>query len=152
VNGAGPLEIVSAGFGDEELRRVQALAVIFETTPNAVIRDACSFYVSHAVGTPGYRQAVETYRRHASEMAGIPERDQAGPVSGHPGRTCPGCQMADPPPSMTCTLGRDHRVGTAAGCPGCGRLMAACALRPCSAWRRAWRGGLRVIRAQGGAR
>ena len=53
--GAGQLEIVSVEFGDEELRRVQALAVIFETTPNAVIRDACSFYVSHAVGTPGYR-------------------------------------------------------------------------------------------------
>jgi hypothetical protein len=44
--------------------------------------------------------------------------------------------MEDPPPSMTCRLGRDHRVGTAAGCPGCGRLMAACGRRPCSAWPR----------------
>jgi hypothetical protein len=51
-------------------------------------------------------------------------------------RTCLACQIsgADPPPSMTCRLGRDHRVGTAAGYPGCGRLMAACARRPCSAW------------------
>ena len=60
-------------------------------------------------------------------------------MNGHPGRTCMGCEIADPPPYMTCRLGRDHRVGTAAGCPGCGRLMAACALRPCSARRaRAW--------------
>ena len=41
-------------------------------------------------------------------------------MSGHPGRTCLACQMADPPPSMTCRLGRDHRVGAAAGCPAAG--------------------------------
>ncbi len=70
MNGAGPLEIVSVEFGDEELRRVQALAVIFETTPNAVIRDACNFYVSHVVGTPGYHQAVEAGRLRA----GVPEQ------------------------------------------------------------------------------
>src|SRR5208282_1490506 len=46
-------------------------------------------------------------------------------------RTCLG--LADPPPSMTCTLGRDHRVGTASRCPACLRLTAACAVRPCSA-------------------
>ena len=87
--GAGLPEIVSARSGDEELRR---LAVIFATTPNAVIREACGFYLS-----------------------------------------CLACQMEDPPPSMTCRLGRDHRVGTTAGCPACGRLTAACAARPCSA-------------------
>ncbi len=68
-------------------------------------------------------------------------------MNGHPGQACPGCQMADPRPSMTCLLGRDHRVGLAARCPGCGRLMAACARRPCSAWPRARRGGIRAIRA-----
>jgi hypothetical protein len=72
--GAGLLEIVSVQFGDEEQRRIQALAVIFETTPNVVIRDACSFYISQTVGTPGYHQAVETYRRRASEVAAIPEQ------------------------------------------------------------------------------
>ncbi len=72
--GAGLVEIVSVAFGDEELRRIQALAVIFETTPNVVIRDACSFYLSHTVGTPGYHQAVEAGRRRASEVAGIPEQ------------------------------------------------------------------------------
>jgi hypothetical protein len=41
------------------------------------------------------------------------------------------CGLADPPPYPTCRDGRDHRVGTAAGCPHCGRLPEACARRPC---------------------
>ncbi len=65
--------------------------------------------------------------------AALPELPPRAPRSAQ--RTCLACQMADPPPDMTCRLGRDHRVGIAAGCPGCGRLMAACALRPCSARR-----------------
>jgi hypothetical protein len=60
---------------------------------------------------------------------------------------CLDCDLADPPPEMTCILGRDHRVGTASGCPACGRLMAACALRPCSAWPRAPRGRVRAFQA-----
>ncbi len=44
--------------------------------------------------------------------------------------TCLDCGMADRPPSMRCTLGRDHRVGTGPGCPACLRLMTACAARP----------------------
>ena len=50
-------------------------------------------------------------------------------------RRCLACGMADPPPSMTGTLGRDHRMGTASWCPACGRLTAACAARLCSAAR-----------------
>jgi hypothetical protein len=46
-------------------------------------------------------------------------------------RTCRVCGLADPPPDPTCHDGRDHRVGTAAGCPHCGRLREACARRPC---------------------
>ncbi len=69
-------EIVSVRSGDEELRRVQALAVIFETRPNAVIREACGFFLSHAVGTPCYHQAAGACRRRASEVAGMPEQDQ----------------------------------------------------------------------------
>ena len=49
---AGPQEAASVQFGEEELRRIQALTVIFKTTPNAVIREACSFYLSHETGTP----------------------------------------------------------------------------------------------------
>ena len=48
---------------------------------------------------------------------------------------CLECGMRDPPPEPTCNLGRDHRVGTAAGCGSCGRLAAACEQRPCSARR-----------------
>jgi len=53
---------------------------------------------------------------------------------------CLDCGMAHPPPEMTCDGGtpggipRDHFVG-ALGCPNCGRLVAACRLRPCSAVR-----------------
>ncbi len=74
--GAGLPEIVSVRPGDEELRRVQALAVIFEATPNAVIREAFSFFLSHTIGTPRYHQAAGACRRRASEVAGIPEQDQ----------------------------------------------------------------------------
>jgi hypothetical protein len=49
-------------------------------------------------------------------------------------RTCRVCGLADPPPDLTCLFGQDlvdHRVGTVAGCPRCGRLREACARRPC---------------------
>ena len=74
--GAGLPEIVSVRFGDEELRRVQALAVIFETRPNAVIREACSFFLPHTLGTSGYHQAAGACRRRASAVAGLSEQDQ----------------------------------------------------------------------------
>ncbi len=53
-----------------------------------------------------------------------------------PEPACLTCQMPGPPPEQTCTLGHDHRVGTSAGCPACGRLTAACARRPCSTMRK----------------
>ena len=46
-------------------------------------------------------------------------------------RTCRVCGMAGSPPDPTCRSGLDHRIGTAAGCPHCGRLPEACAWRPC---------------------
>jgi len=46
-------------------------------------------------------------------------------------QTCRICGLADPPPDPTCHDGRDHRVGAATGCPRCGRLLQACARRPC---------------------
>ena len=62
--------------------------------------------------------------------------------------TCLACQMAGPPPSVTCRLGRDHRVGRASGCLACGRLTAAaCTRRPCSAMRRTqWPAGIAKVR------
>jgi hypothetical protein len=50
-----------------------------------------------------------------------------------PPLVCLICHMTDPPPEQTCTLGLNHRVGGARGCPACLRLIAACARRPCSA-------------------
>ena len=50
------------------------------------------------------------------------------------GVRCWVCGVADPSPDPTCSAGPeriDHRVGTAAGCPHCGRLREACARRPC---------------------
>lgn len=67
-------EIVSVRFSDEELRRIQAFAVIFETTPNAVIREACSFYLSQKVGTPDYHEALEAYHRRTSEVVDVLEQ------------------------------------------------------------------------------
>jgi len=67
-------EIVSVRFTDEELRRIQAFAVIFETTPNAVIRDACSFFLSSKVGTDEYREALEAYHRRTSEVVNVLEQ------------------------------------------------------------------------------
>ena len=46
-------------------------------------------------------------------------------------QTCWICGLADPPPDPTCHDGRDHRVGTATGCPLYGRLPQTCARRPC---------------------
>lgn len=67
-------EIVSVRFTDEELRRIQAFAVIFDMTPNAVIRDACSFFLSQKVGTDEYREALAAYRRRTSEVVDVLEQ------------------------------------------------------------------------------
>jgi hypothetical protein len=55
---------------------LEAAGLVFETTPSAVIREACGFYLSHQVGMPGYLQAVEAYRRRAAEVAAVLEPDR----------------------------------------------------------------------------
>jgi hypothetical protein len=45
-------EVVSVRFGEEDLRRIRALAVIYDRTPSAVIREACGFYLSQQAGVP----------------------------------------------------------------------------------------------------
>ena len=71
-------EIVSVRFTDEELRRIQAYAVISNMTPNAVIREACSFFLSHKVGTTEYNEALEAYRRRTSEVVDVLEQIKNG--------------------------------------------------------------------------
>lgn len=54
---------------------------------------------------------------------------------------CAACGTVNPPPDRSCDLGivmLDHYVGTADGCPGCGRLPAACRREPCSAMAGIW--------------
>ena len=81
-------EIVSVRFTDEELRRIQAFAVIFETTPNAVIRDACSFFLSRKVGTDEYHEALDAYHQRTSEVVSILEQVNSADdlASAAPGR------------------------------------------------------------------
>jgi hypothetical protein len=67
-------EIVSVRFSDEELRRIQAYAVILETTPNAVIREACSFFLLHKVGSADYHEALDAYHRRTSEVVDVLEQ------------------------------------------------------------------------------
>ena len=67
-------EIVSVRFSDQELRRIQAFAVIFNMTPNAVIREAWSFFFSHKVGTPDYEEALEAYHRRTTEVVDVLEQ------------------------------------------------------------------------------
>jgi hypothetical protein len=59
--------------------------------------------------------------------------EAGAPVPAADAQTCQACGLTDPPPEQTCRDGRDHRVGIAAGCPQCGRLLEACARRPCFA-------------------
>jgi hypothetical protein len=57
---------------------------------------------------------------------------------------CLDCGLPDPPPEMTCDGGtpgrtpRDHFIGTDRGCQYCGRLVAACGMRPCQEVRAVW--------------
>jgi hypothetical protein len=46
---------------------------------------------------------------------------------------CLRCGLTAAWPDPGCDDGADHYVGRAAGCPCCGRLLLACARRPCSA-------------------
>jgi hypothetical protein len=87
------------------------------------------------------RPAAGAARQNASRPAhagggheGVTRQDH------HTAPACRGCLMTDPPPDQTCYQGQDHYIGPPAGCPGCGRLAAACARRPCSARRGAGRG------------
>jgi len=84
---AGLPEIASVRFGDEEMRRIQALAVIFETTPNAVIREACGFFLSH---TASARPAAT---RPPGPAAGAPARWPASVSRSKPGERAPGADV-----------------------------------------------------------
>jgi hypothetical protein len=66
LNSAPGIE-VSAEFTGTELRRIEAYAVLFGTSPDAVIREACAYFLSAKIGSQEYEAALADRRReHAS--------------------------------------------------------------------------------------
>jgi len=61
-------QAVSVRFTEDELRRIQAYAVVFGTSANAVIREACEHFLAHKVGTKEYEEALKAYRRRSEEQ------------------------------------------------------------------------------------
>lgn len=67
-------QAVSVRFTEDELRRIQAYAVVFGTSANAVIRQACDFFLTEKVGTKDYEEALKAYRRRSEEQVAPLER------------------------------------------------------------------------------
>jgi hypothetical protein len=61
-------QAVSVRFTEDELRRIQAYGVIFGVSPNAVIREACEYFLAHKVGTKEYEEALTAYRKRSEEQ------------------------------------------------------------------------------------
>jgi hypothetical protein len=59
---------------EDELRRIQAYAVVFNTSPNAIIREACDFFLCQKVGSPEYEEALAAYRRRSEEQVAALEK------------------------------------------------------------------------------
>jgi hypothetical protein len=72
-------QAVSVRFGEDELRRIQAYGVVFGISPNAVIRQACEYFLASNVGTKEYHEAVTAYRKRSEEkVAALEQRRDAG--------------------------------------------------------------------------
>jgi hypothetical protein len=67
-------QAVSVRFTEEELHRIQAYAVVFGISPNAVIREACEHFLTHKVGTKEYEEALKAYRRRSEEQVATLEK------------------------------------------------------------------------------
>jgi len=61
-------QAVSVRFTEPELRRIQAYAVVFGLSPNAVIRQACEYFLSHQVASKDYDEALTAYRKRSEEQ------------------------------------------------------------------------------------
>lgn len=72
---AGRLQqAVSVRFTEDELRRIQAYGVVFGISPNAVIRQACEYFLAHRVGTKEYEEALTSYRNRSEEQVAALEK------------------------------------------------------------------------------
>jgi len=56
------------------VRRIQAYAVVFGISPNAVIREACEFFLTQMVRTKDYEKALEAYRKRSEEQVAALEK------------------------------------------------------------------------------
>jgi amino acid transporter len=105
------------------------------------------------MATPGSSWDPRSSRPHGKAREGAAMNAPARPVPAgqHDVMTCLACGMTGPSPDRPCRPGWDHRVSPPeAGCPGCSRLTAVCARRPCQARRSRFRWqltGLRLRRA-----
>jgi hypothetical protein len=61
-------QAVSVRFTEDEVRRIQAYAAVFGISANAVIREACEYFLAHMVGTKDYEEALKAYRRRSEEQ------------------------------------------------------------------------------------
>lgn len=79
VEGGRLQQAVSVRFTEDELRRIQAYGIVFGISPNAVIRQACQYFLTHKVGTPEYEEALTAYRRRSEEqVAALEQMRNAG--------------------------------------------------------------------------
>jgi hypothetical protein len=74
IEGGRLQQAVSVRFTEDELRRVQAYAVVFGISPNAVIRQACEYFLAHKVGTKEYEEALTSYRNRSEEQVAALEK------------------------------------------------------------------------------
>lgn len=70
-------QAVSVRFTEDELRRIQAYGVVFGISPNAVIREACHYFLAHKVGTKEYEEALTDYRTRSEEQIAALEKMRA---------------------------------------------------------------------------
>jgi hypothetical protein len=61
-------QAVSVRFMEDELRRIQAYAVVLGTSPNAIIREACDYFLYDKVRSKEYEEALAAYRRRSEEQ------------------------------------------------------------------------------------
>jgi hypothetical protein len=77
VEGGRLQQAVSVRFTEDELRRIQAYGVVFGISPNAVIREACQYFLAHQVGTKEYEKALTDYRTRSEEPVAALEKMRA---------------------------------------------------------------------------
>ncbi len=77
---------VSAGFTEAELRRIEAYAVLLGTSPDAVIREACAYFLGSRIGSKEYEAALADRRREHAGPGSVGEGKEDGNSTGQPAK------------------------------------------------------------------